>query len=218
VTPPPRKQRSAGGAGLLVVISGPSGVGKGAIVAGAGDRLPGLRRAVSATTRAPRAGEVEGKSYYFKSHDEFRRLRDAGELLEWAQYLDDYYGTPRREAERDLAAGETLVFEVDVKGARSIRGLYPEAVLVFAAPPTWEALAARLGARQSETGDALTRRLEVARAELECAEEYDYVIINDRLADAVDLFRAIVRAEHARPQRVDLNRLRADASRAKRTP
>jgi len=202
-----RQQRPAGCGGPLVVVSGPSGVGKGAIVSAAMERFPHLRRAVSATTRPPRAGEVEGHSYYFKSPGEFRRMLDASELLEWTDYLGHCYGTPRSELERPLASGEVLVFEVDVNGARSIRAAHAQAVLVFVAPPSWEALAARLRGRHSETAQALARRLELARQELECAHEYDYVIINDRLEDAVDLFCDILRAEQARPCRVDLSRL-----------
>ena len=192
-------------------MSGPSGVGKGAIVRAAMDRLPHLRRTVSATTRSPRTGEVEGESYFFKSREQFQRMLDRGELLEWTTYLGECYGTPRSEVERGLAAGEVLVFEIDVNGARSIRSAYPDAVLVFGAPPSWEALAARLTGRHSETPQALERRLEVARQEVECVDEYDYVIINDRLDDAVDLLCDIVSAEQARFSRVDLSLLRTRA-------
>lgn len=173
--------------------------------------VPNLCRSVSVTTRLPRDGEIEGKDYYFTTPDQFRRMVAAGELLEWTQYLDHCYGTPRSEVERGLAAGHTLVFEVDVNGGRSISAAYPEAVLVFVAPPTWEALAARLRGRHSETEAALARRLEVARGELECADEYDYIVINDRLEQAVELFCAIMRAERARPCRVDLRDLRGRA-------
>ncbi|UCH35502.1 MAG: guanylate kinase [Armatimonadota bacterium] len=197
--------------GFVIVISGPSGVGKGAIADAAMKRFPRLQRSVSATTRAPRAGEVEGKHYFFRSGDEFRRMAEGGELVEWTTYLDDSYGTPRAEVDRILAAGNWALFEIDVVGGRSIRAAYSDAVLVFVAPPSWDALAKRLAGRQSETEGGLARRLEVARREIECAGEYDYVIINDRLDDAVDLLCAIVRAEQARPSRVDLNRLREQA-------
>lgn len=195
------------GGGLIVVISGPSGAGKGTIAEAAMQHFPRLGRSVSATTRAPRAGEVEGEHYVFTSRDEFRAMVECGEMLEWTAYLGESYGTPRAQVERRLAAGGGVLFEVDVRGARSIKAAYPEAVLVFVAPPSWEVLAARLAARQSETEGALARRLEVARSEVARVGEYDYVIINDALDEAVSLLCAIIRAELARPSRVDLTRL-----------
>lgn len=200
------------GRGFVIVISGPSGAGKGTIAEGALRRFPCLERSVSATTRPSRAGEIEGEHYIFKSPDEFGAMVERGELLEWTTYLDASYGTPRAQVEQRLAAGSGVLFEVDVTGARSIKAAYPEAVLVFVAPPSWQALAARLTARQSETAAGLARRLEVARREIEAADEYDYVIINDDANDAVELLCAIIRAEQARPSRVDLTHLRDHAS------
>lgn len=194
--------------GLVLVISGPSGVGKGTIAEAALQRFPNLRRSISATTRAPRAGEVEGEHYIFKSRDEFRAMQERGELLERTTYLAASYGTPRAQVEQTLAAGCGIVFEVDVAGARSIKNAYPEAVTVFVAPPSWQALADRLGARQSENEAGLRRRLEVARREIDCAGEYDYIVINDRVDNAVELLCAIIKAEYARPSRVDLGHLR----------
>jgi len=170
-------------------------------------RFPFLRRSVSVTTRAPRAGEVEGEHYFFRSQDEFRRMAERGDLLEWTTYLDECYGTPRAAVEQSLAAGEGLLFEIDVTGARNIKAAYREAVLVFVAPPSWEALAQRLRGRQSESAEALERRLELARREVACAGEYDYVIVNDDLDQAVEVLCAIITAERARPGRVDLSPL-----------
>lgn len=193
--------------GFILVISGPSGVGKGTIADAALRHFPRVRRSVSATTRTPRAGEAEGEHYSFKSRDEFRAMIERGEMLEWTTYLGESYGTPRAQVEQSLAAGCGVVFEVDVVGARAIKAAYPGAVLVFVAPPTWDDLAARLTARQSESETGLARRLEVARRELEHAAEYDYVIVNDDVCAAVDLLCAIIKAEQARPARVDLSRL-----------
>lgn len=201
--------------GLIIVISGPSGAGKGTVAEGALKRFPGLGRSVSATTRSPRPGEVQGEHYVFKSPGEFRAMVERGELLEWSTYLDESYGTPRAQVEQRLAAGCGVLFEVDVAGARSIKAAYPDAVLVFVAPPSWEALAARLTARQSETPAGLARRLELARREIEAVDEYDYVIVNDNANDAVELLCAIIRAEQARPARVDLTHLRDHASTAR---
>jgi guanylate kinase len=175
------------GGGLIIVISGPSGAGKGTIADAAMKHFPRLGRSVSATTRAPRAGEVEGEHYLFKSRDEFRAMVERGEMLEWTTYLGESYGTPRAQVGQRPAAECGVVFEVDVRGARSIKAAYPEAVLVFVVPPSWEVLAQRLSARQSETEGGLARRLEVARSEVARVGEYDYVIINDALDDAVSL-------------------------------
>lgn len=196
------------GRGFILVISGPSGVGKGTIADAALRCFPRIKRSVSATTRAPRAGEVAGEHYFFKSQDEFRAMLERGELLECTTYLGESYGTPRAQVEQGLAAGCGVVFEVDVVGARAIKAAYPDAVLVFVAPPSWDDLAARLTARQSETEAGLARRLEVARREIEHAAEYDYVIVNDDVCAAVDLLCAIIKAEQARPARVDLSCLR----------
>jgi guanylate kinase len=193
--------------GLVIVISGPSGVGKGTIADAALKRFSCLKRSVSATTRAPRAGEVEGEHYFFRPKDEFDAMVARGEILESTTYLDESYGTPRAPVEAMLASGCGVLFEIDVVGARSIKSAYPDAVLVFVAPPSWEALAERLTARASETAGGLARRLEVARREIESVDEYDYVIINDQVGDAVDLLSAIIKAEQARRSRVDLGYL-----------
>jgi guanylate kinase len=202
-----RRRGAVSGGGLIIVISGPSGAGKGTIAEGAMRHFPLLVRSISATTRPPRAGEVEGEHYLFVSRDEFRALVERGEMLEWTTYLGESYGTPRAQVEERLAQGRGVVFEVDVRGARSIKAAYPEAVLVFVAPPSWQVLGARLAARQSETEGGLARRLEVARSEVARVGEYDYVIINDALDEAVNLLCSIIRAELARPSRVNLGKL-----------
>jgi len=199
------------GRGFIIVISGPSGAGKGTIAEGALKRFPWLSRSVSATTRAPRAGEIAGEHKMFKSPSEFSAMVERGELLEWTTYLDHSYGTPRAQIDQRLAAGRSVLCDVDIVGARYIKAAYPDAVLVFVVPPSWEMLAARLTARQSETPEALARRLALAHREIEAVDDYDYVIVNDRVDDAIDLLCAIIRAEQARSSRTDLGYLRERA-------
>ena len=190
--------------GLLVVLSGPSGVGKDAMLKRVLPTVSGLRRSISVTTRPPRPGEQEGREYFFRSDQEFDRMQAAGELLESAQYLDHRYGTPKAWVEEQRRNGASVVLEIDVQGARQVRAAYPEAVLIFVAPPSWEELRRRLQARQTEDEDVMTRRLRTAEAEVQAARdltrvgEFPYVIVNDHLGDAVECLRAIVLAERCR--------------------
>jgi guanylate kinase len=149
-------------------------------------RHPDLVLSVSATTRAPRPGEREGFEYYFVSRDEFERGRDAGELLEWADVYGELYGTPREPLKRALAAGKGVLLEIDVQGARSVKRAMPDALLIFVAPPSSEALEARLRARASESPDALKRRLDTALEELKAANEFDVTVVNDDLDRAIE--------------------------------
>jgi guanylate kinase len=190
--------------GLLLVISGPSGVGKGAILQGAVKRLPLLRRSVSATTRPPRRGEVEGESYFFHSPEKFEQLK-AEELLEWARYLDYYYGTPRAWVQEQLASGHDVTLEIDVQGARQVKEKFPEAVLIFVAPPSQEALQERLLGRNTECEATIARRLAAYGEELKALPIYDYLVINDRLPEAIDTFCSIVAAEKSRVKRSDFH-------------
>ncbi len=187
--------------GLLVVLSGPSGVGKDSILRQAERRLPGLRRSISVTTRPPRPGEEEGRDYFFRSPAEFEKIVAEGEFLEWARYLDYCYGTPRAWVLQKLAAGEDVALEIDVQGGQQVRARFPEAALIFVSPPTEEALRARLRARNTETEAALEHRLQAYREERIHLPDYDYEIVNDDLEDAVDLFCAIIKAEKARVRR-----------------
>jgi len=191
--------------GILLVLSGPAGVGKGSILRQAASHLPGLTTSVSVTTRPPRRGEVEGREYFFRSRQEFERMVANGDFLEWAPYLEHAYGTPRRWVEEQLAAGRDVVLEIEVKGALQVRRQFPEAVLIFVVPPSYSELAARLRGRQTETAEALARRLQVARDEIRQVGAYDYLIINNDLEQAACDFACIVRSEHLRPRRVDLS-------------
>ena len=168
------------------MVTGPSGVGKGTLIRTLRERFPGLELSVSATTRAPRPGEEDGVDYHFLSADEFERRLEAGEFLEHAEYAGNRYGTLRSEIGRASAAGaRALVLEIEVQGARQVREALPGAVQVFIAPPSEEALRTRLVGRGADAPEQIERRLEVARDELRAREEFEHVIVNDRLDDAV---------------------------------
>jgi guanylate kinase len=164
------------------VVTGPSGVGKGTLIRGLMERVPGLELAVSATTRAPRDGEVEGRDYYFLSPEEFERRVAAGDFVEHAEYAGHRYGTLRSELERPARA---IVLEVDLQGARQIRNALPEATQVFVAPPSHEDLRARLEGRGSDSPEQIRDRLALALDELEAREEFSKVIVNDDLERAL---------------------------------
>jgi len=187
---------------VLLVLSGPSGVGKSAVRAALEELLPDLPTAVSCTTRKPRPGEKDGREYHFISPAEFERKVEAGEFLEWAQVAGNLYGTPKSEVEQRLEKGEDLLFEVDVQGGRNLKSAYPETVLVFLLPPSLEALETRLKGRSTETEAERARRLELAHKELEIGfSEYDYLVVNDRVERAAEQVAAIFLAESARRTR-----------------
>jgi guanylate kinase len=166
----------------VLVITGPSGVGKGTLIRLLLDRFPRMALSVSATTRAPRPGERDGVDYHFLSPDVFQQRIDGGDFLEWAEYAGNRYGTLRSELERDA---HPLVLEIEVQGARQVRERVPEATSVFIAPPSDEALRTRLVGRGSDAPEQIERRLEVAREELAAEGEFDHVVVNDNLDDAV---------------------------------
>jgi guanylate kinase len=161
------------------VISGPSGAGKGTVIARVLEALDGLALSVSATTRVPRPGEIDGVHYHFMSRDEFERAVMAGRFLEWVEYGSDLYGTLRGEVDEKLKRGCDVILEIELQGARAVRRALPEAELIFIAPPSFTELVTRLRGRATESEDAIATRLRIAREEVAAAKEFDHVVIND---------------------------------------
>jgi guanylate kinase len=180
------KPSAGAGRAPLVVVSGPSGVGKSTVVRAVLERAPLAWLSVSATTRAPRSGEVDGVDYFFLSADQFDQMRDSGELLEWAEFAGNRYGTPRGAVEEHRGMGHPVVLEIEVAGARQVRQAVDDALLVFLAPPSWEVLRARLVGRGTESQESIDRRLAAAEQELAAQGEFDVVIVNTEVSQAAE--------------------------------
>lgn len=180
--------------GNLFVISGPSGAGKGTLVSRLMEAVPDARLSISATTRKPREGEVDGVHYHFITRDEFMELVDEDGFLEWAEFAGNCYGTPRSFVEQSMAKGAQVILEIEVQGAFQVREKMPDAHLVFIEPPSLEVLEERLRGRGTEDEEAVQRRLATARVELSRKMEYDIRLVNDDLERAVDELIAIVNA------------------------
>jgi guanylate kinase len=178
----------------VFVITGPSGVGKGTLIRGLRERLPQLELSVSATTRAPRPGERDGVDYHFMAREQFDLAVERGEFVEHADYAGRSYGTLRSELEGRVRSGVPVVLEIEVQGARQVRAAMPEAVQVFIAPPSLDALRTRLVGRGTDDQDEVARRLQVAESELAAQPEFAHVVVNDRLEDALERLVEIVRA------------------------
>ena len=176
----------------LTVLSGPSGVGKGSVVAAVRRRHPEVWLSVSVTTRDPRPGETDGVEYHFVDQAEFDRMVAAGELLEHATYAGNSYGTPRRPVEEKLAAGVPALLEIELQGARLVRAAMPDACLVFLAPPSFDELARRLMGRGTEDDERVRRRLDLARIEMAAEDEFDELIVNDDIESAADRLVALM--------------------------
>jgi guanylate kinase len=191
------------GPGLLFVVSGPSGAGKDTLVDALRARMPRLRYSVSATTRAPRPGEREGEHYFFLTRDAFEARQAAGGFLEWREYNDNLYGTPRDFMEARLAQGYDVIMKPEVNGALAVKAAYPDAVLVFLVPDRFSHLRDRLLARRTETNEEIARRLEIAHQEMRCMREFDYIVINEQgnPEEATADLQAIIQAERFRIHR-----------------
>ncbi|HOQ15904.1 MAG: guanylate kinase [Epulopiscium sp.] len=181
--------------GIIVVVSGPSGSGKGTIVS---ELIKNEQYAlsISATTRKPRLGEEEGIHYFFKSKEEFMDMIEKRELVEWAEFCDNYYGTPKFYVESKMNEGKDVILEIEVQGALQVKKLYPEAVLIFIVPPSLKELKNRLINRGTESSEIIEKRLRRALEELEFINDYDYLVINDCIEQAVMDINTIIKAEH----------------------
>ncbi|RDU38977.1 guanylate kinase [Neobacillus piezotolerans] len=190
--------------GLLIVLSGPSGVGKGTVrkeIFSQPDTS--FEYSISMTTRNPREGEVHGVDYFFKSREEFEELISQGKLLEYAEYVGNYYGTPVDYVRETLEAGKDVFLEIEVKGAKQVREKFPEGLFIFLMPPSLTELKNRIVTRGTETEDLINNRMLTAREEIEMMHLYDYVVENDQVELACERIKAIVTAEHCRRERVE---------------
>lgn len=187
--------------GLLIVISGPSGAGKGTVYGAVTTAMPELKKSISVTTRAPREGEINGVHYHFRTVEEYRKMKEAGEFLETATVYENYYGSPAAPVMEMLSRGDDVMFEIDIEGAKQIKAKYPECVSIFIMPPSFEILEKRLRGRGTESEESLATRIGSARAELEQYGEFDYFVINDVAEEATRQVMNIITAEKCRVSR-----------------
>lgn len=184
--------------GILTVVSGFSGAGKGTVMKELLARHDNYALSVSATTRSPRAGEEDGREYFFKTEEEFERMIGEDALLEYARYVDHSYGTPRAYVEEKLAAGQDVILEIEIQGALQIKEKFPEAVLVFLVPPTIEELKNRLAGRGSESEKVIKKRLSRAAEEAKGMDRYDYIVLNDTVDECADRLHGLIQSQHMR--------------------
>ena len=184
--------------GILIVVSGFSGSGKGTIMKELLKRYDNYALSISATTRAPREGETDGREYFFKTREEFEKMIAKEELIEYAEYVNNYYGTPRAYVEEQLTAGKDVILEIEIQGALKVKKKFPDTLLLFVTPPSAEELRKRLIGRGTETMEVIEQRMQRAIEESDGMESYDYYVINDDLDTCVDEVHRIIQAEHNR--------------------
>lgn len=189
--------------GVLLVVSGPSGAGKGTVCKALREVRPQLKLSVSATTRQRREGEIEGVHYFFKTKEEFLAMRQEGAFLEWAEVYGNFYGTPVQFVRDALARGEDMLLEIDIQGALNVKSIFPDAATVFIVPPSLQILRQRLADRGTESEESLRTRCDAAAGELSYMQRYDYLVINDELERAVAQINAILAAETCRVSRFE---------------
>ena len=186
--------------GLLLVVSGPSGAGKGTICKALLNKNDQIKLSVSATTRKPRNGEVHGVNYFFIEKEEFTKMVENGEFLEHAQIYDNFYGTPKAAIIECLEKGQDVILEIEMQGARQIKEVYPEGVFIFVLPPSLEELKSRIVGRGTETMEVINSRLARAFEEAKGMPEYDYILVNDQLEECVDRMHGIIQSQHDRAE------------------
>lgn len=187
--------------GLLVVVSGPSGTGKGTLCNALRREWPHLGYSVSATTRQPRPGEIDRVNYFFYTPAQFAKMIQQNQFVEWAYVYGNYYGTPRAFVEEKLAAGEDVLLEIDIQGALQVKRQYDKGIFIFVAPPSMEELRRRITMRGTESPEVISQRLEATTTEVAYAPQYDYIVINQDVGTAVEEIKAIIIAEKCRPFR-----------------
>jgi guanylate kinase len=181
--------------GLLIVVSGPAGVGKGTVIAQVRKNNKDVVFSVSATSRSPRPGEIDGRNYFFIQREQFEDMIENNNLLEWVEYCGNYYGTPKAYVEAEMSKGNIVILEIEVEGADKIKTQYPDSVSIFITPPTLKELRERITKRGTETPDVIEERMKRAKKELDQINEYDYIIINDTVEKAAERFLEIIEIE-----------------------
>jgi guanylate kinase len=188
--------------GILFVLSGPSGVGKGTVRKALFEKATDLQYSISVTTREPRRGEQDGIDYFFRKQDEVEKMIEDGQFIEWAKYVNNYYGTPRDYVEKTLTEGKDVFLEIEVQGAMQVRENFSEGVFIFLFPPSLEELKNRIVNRGTETEELVRNRLLAAKEEIDMMDAYDYVVVNDEVDHAVEKILSIVQSEHCKRERV----------------